>query len=154
MVYYALGVVESSSFIGRIIMSALQKVAWLELTVSLLSIALFLALYPWLGQAAASGFAVLGLLGIAPFFLRKRDDQVVVDERDRQIERQASWFGFGTAWTLLLLSLVSITMWHSHRGLDVPTAILSILIWIQFALCYAIKGATTLFQYRGMNRAA
>jgi uncharacterized membrane protein len=132
-------------------MNAVEKVAWTELTVSILATIFVLALYPWIRTAALGGF---GLLGITPLFLRKRGNQVVRDERDVEIERIASWFGFGTAWVLLMISLVVITMWHIDLKRDVPTSLLSVLIWTQFALCYAIKGATTLFQYRGASRAA
>ncbi len=135
-------------------MNAVEKVAWTELIVSVLASILVLALYPWMGNAALGGFGLLGLLGITPLFLRKRGKQVVRDERDVEIEKLASWFGFGTAWVLLLISMVVITMWHSHLQRDVPTSLLSVLLWAQFALCYAIKGATALVQYRGTNRAA
>ena len=135
-------------------MNAVTKVAWVELIVSVLAVSLVLAMYPWLGQAALSGFALLGLLGLTPLLLRKRGDHVVKDERDVEIEKLSSWFGFGTAWTVTLLALTAITLWHSHRQIDVPTSLLSIVIWSQFALCYAIKGATALIQYRGVSRAA
>lgn len=135
-------------------MNAVEKVAWTELTVSVVATIVVLALYPWLGQAAMGGFGLLGLLGITPLFLRKRGNKVVRDERDVEIEKLSSWFGFGTAWVLLMISMAAITMWHSHLQRDVSTGLLSALIWTQFALCYAIKGATTVIQYRGTNRAA
>ena len=135
-------------------MNAQEKVAWTELIVSVLAAVVVLALYPWIGNAALGGFGLLGLLGIAPLFLRRRGNQVVSDERDREIEKRSSWFGFGTAWFVMLLSLATITMWHSHHERDVPTGLLTALIMIQFALCYAIKGATSLIQYRGTSRAS
>lgn len=134
-------------------MNALEKVAWTELIVSVLAIVVVFALYPWLGNAALGGFGLLGLLGITPLFLRKRGNQIVSDERDREIEKHSSWFGFGTAWIVMLLSLVIVTMWHSHQQRDVPTGLLSVMIWAQFALCYAINGAMSLIQYRGNARA-
>ena len=135
-------------------MNAVEKVAWLELIVSVLATVVVLALYPWIGQAAMGGFGLLGLLGITPLFLRQRGKKVVRDERDVEIEKRASWFGFGTAWVLMMISLAAVTMWHVHLQRDVSPGLLSALIWTQFALCYAIKGATTLIQYRGTSRAA
>ena len=135
-------------------MNALEKVAWTELIVSVFAAGVVLSLYPWIGSAALGGFGLLGFLGMTPLFLRKRDNQVVSDERDLAIEKRSSWFGFGTAWTVMLLSLAAVTMWHSYHERDVSTGLLSALIWSQFALCYAIKGAMSLVQYRGMNRAA
>lgn len=135
-------------------MNPVQKVAWTELIVSVLAIVLVATLYPWLGSAALGGFALLGLLGITPLFLRRRGNQVVRDERDAQIEQIASWFGFGTAYFLLMLSMVAITLFYGQQQRDVPTSLLSVLLWSQFAFCYAIKGATALLQYRGTNSAA
>ncbi len=135
-------------------MNAVEKVAWTELIVSVLATIVVLGLYPWMGNAALGGFGVLGLLGITPLFLRKRGNQVVRDERDVEIEKRSSWFGFGTAWVVMMISLAAVTMWHSHLQRDVPTGLLSVLIWTQFALCYAIKGVTALVQYRGTNHAA
>ena len=157
MVYYALVGIEFSlgdvSYYEDLKMNAVEKVAWTELTVSASATIVVLAMYPWMGNAAMGGFGLLGFLGITPLFLRQRGNQVVRDERDVEIEKLSSWFGFGTAWVLLMISMVVITMWHSHLQRDVPTGLLSALIWTQFALCYAIKGATTLIQYRGTSRA-
>ncbi|TWU48863.1 hypothetical protein Poly51_47670 [Rubripirellula tenax] len=135
-------------------MNALEKVAWTELIVSVLATVVVLALYPWLGGGAVGGFGLLGFLGITPLLMRKKGDRVVRDERDVQIERQASWWGFGSAWMLMVFSLAVVTMWHSYQSRDVSPALLNIMIWIQFAFCYAIKGASSVLQYRGMNRAA
>ena len=135
-------------------MNAVEKVAWTELIVSVVAVVVVLALYPSMGNAATGGFGLLGLLGITPLFLRKRGNQVVRDERDAKIEKLSSWVGFGTGWLVMMLSLAVITMWHVSQRRDVSTGLLNALIWTQFALCYAIKGATTLIQYRGSSRAA
>ncbi len=135
-------------------MNAVEKVAWTELIVSVMATLVVMVLYPWMGNAALGGFGLLGLLGITPLFLRRRGNQVVRDERDLEIEKLASWFGFGTAWILLMLSMTAITLWYMRQERDVPTSLLSALLWGQFALCYAVKGGTALIQYRGMNRAA
>ncbi len=135
-------------------MNALEKVAWTEVIVSVAAIVVVLALYPWIGTAALGGFGLLGLVGMTSSVLRKRGDQVVADERDQAIEKRSSWFGFGIAWFVTLISLAAITMWHSYQQRDVSTELLNALIWTQFALCYAIKGATALIQYRGTARAS
>ena len=135
-------------------MNALEKVAWTELIVSILAIGIVLALYPWLGGAAAGGFGLLGLLGVTPLIVRRHTGRVVADERDIHIEKQSSWVGFGTAWMLMILSLAAVTIWHSYHDQDVAPALLNMMIWMQFALCYAVKGASSLLQYRGTHRAA
>jgi uncharacterized membrane protein len=135
-------------------MNAVEKVAWTELIVSAGAAVVVLALYPWMGNAALGGFGMLGLLGITPLFLRKRGSRVIRDERDVKIEMRSSWIGFGTGWVVMMISLAAVTMWHVDQRRDVPTGLLNALIWTQFALCYVIKGATTLIQYRGTSRAA
>ncbi len=134
-------------------MKAQEKVAWTELVVSVVAVVVVVALYPWLGGAAAGGFCLLGLLGITPLFMRNRGNEIVADERDQQIELRSSWFGFGTGWVLMMVSLAAVTIWHSNQQFDVSPALLNVMIWIQFAFCYAVKGATSLMQYRGSQRA-
>ena len=135
-------------------MNAVMKVAWMELVVSVLAIMVALAMYPWAGEAALAGFAVLGILGFTPLILRQRGNRVVRDERDDEIEQRSASLGFGAAWTATLLLLTIVTVWHGYHERDVPTGLLSVVIWAQFALCFAIKGAASLIQYRGVDRAA
>ena len=135
-------------------MNSSEKVAWIELIVSVSAIVLVAALYPWLGGGAAGGFGLLGLLGITPLFMRKRAGQVISDERDRLIEQRSSLLGCGAAWVLMMLSLTAITMWHADQPQGVSPAILNSLIFIQLAFCFLIKGASTLIQYRGSHYAA
>lgn len=135
-------------------MSALEKVAWWEVVVTLLSLAVVIALYPFMGHGATGGFGLLGFLGAGMFFLRRRGDEVIVDERDRQIERDATFVGFGAAWLGLLFSLIAIAIWHGYHGQDVSVFVLMWLIWLHFALCYGVKGMMALRAYRGDRRAA
>ena len=53
-------------------MSAMEKVAWFELLVSLTALVAVTALYPWLGNGATGAFGLLGLLGGCYWFLRPR----------------------------------------------------------------------------------
>ena len=134
-------------------MNALQKVAWTELIVAVMAFAIVLALYPWLGERAIGAFGLLGFLLITPLFMIRRGDRIVSDERDRGIELLAKYWGFGTGWMLLVLSLIAIAMWHGYHKQDIPTKPIFALIWIQFAVCYAVKGAASLYFYRGGHRA-
>ena len=135
-------------------MNASEKVAWMEVVVTALSLAVVLILYPWLGYAATAGFGLLGFLGFGVVFMRQRGDEVVMDERDQQILQHATFQGFGIAWMGLFLSLIAVSMWHGYHEQAVPVYILIWLIWLQFALCYGIKGLLTLRAYRGDRRAA
>ena len=66
-------------------MNAMEKVAWTELIVSVLTVVVVTCLYPWLGNQATSTFALLALSTLGAVFLRRRGAAVVVDERDREI---------------------------------------------------------------------
>ena len=53
-------------------MSAAQKHAWFNLTVITLTLLIVFTLIPFLGKGALGGFGLSGLLGLGPFFFRKR----------------------------------------------------------------------------------
>jgi hypothetical protein len=141
---------------GETMMNAMEKVAWTELVVSVAATVLASLLIPWLGsQAAASGFALLGLIGLSGALLRRRGNRVVVDERDREIARRATSIGVGTAWMSLFMTLIAATMWSSYTQThSVSTAFLNWLIWIQFAICYGTQGLVMVVMYRRQQHAA
>jgi hypothetical protein len=137
-------------------MSAMEKVAWTQLLVSILAIAVATLLIPWLGpQAATSGFALLAFITLSVLFLRRRGQAVVVDERDRQIARRATSIGVGTAWMTLFTALIAATMWSNYeQDHAVSTSFLGWLIWIQFAICYGTQGLVAVVMYRRQRHAA
>lgn len=136
-------------------MNAMQKVAWTEAIVSFAVLGLVCVLFPWLGHRARGSFGLLGILGFTMLFLRKRGPQVIVDERDREIERLATAMGVGTAWMFLFGTLIVITMWSAYHHTEmVSTIILEWLIWVQFSVCYGIKGLVAIVQYRKQQHAA
>ena len=134
-------------------MSALQKVAWVELVVSLTAISVALALYPWIGDRASGALGILGLLGACPLFMIKRQARVISDERDREIELKSKFWGFGVAWMFLSLSVLAVAMWHSWSDQEIPARYVIALVYIQFAICFAMKGAYSLVLYGGGRRA-
>jgi cytochrome bd-type quinol oxidase subunit 2 len=136
-------------------MNAMEKVAWTELLVSVVTFAVVTCLYPWLGNQATSAFALLALSALGAVFLRRRGTAVVVDERDREIAGRAARIASGTAWMTLLTVLVAATMWSSYRNEHaVSTAFLNWLIWIQFAVCFGIKGLVAVIEYRRQPHAS
>jgi len=137
-------------------MNAMEKVAWTELLVSLGTIVVVTAIYPWMGPASMSAFGLLGLLVCSLWFVKGRGQAVVIDERDREIERQATRRGIEAAWMALFLALIAIVLWsvYFNEKKAVSIGLLSWLIWIQFALCYAVKGLVAVIAYRRQGRAA
>lgn len=136
-------------------MNAMEKVAWTELLVSLATVTVVTALYPWLGSGATGAFGLLGLVVCSVWFVKGNRQAVVIDERDRQIERQATRRGIEAAWMALFLALIAIVLWSSyHDTKAVATGLLTWLVWIQFAICYGVKGFIGVVSYRRQNRAA
>ncbi|MCA9266169.1 MAG: hypothetical protein KDA60_20055 [Planctomycetales bacterium] len=136
-------------------MSAGEKVSWLELVVSVSAMIVVTALYPWLGDGATGAFGLLGLLGFTTVLLRRRGDRIVVDERDREIGERGTKFGVLTAWMMLFLTLIGVVLWSASRHqASVSVTWLTWLLWVQFALCYAVKGMVGVLSYRGDRHAA
>lgn len=136
-------------------MNAMEKVAWTELIVSAAAVLAAAALIPWLGNTASGAFGLLGLLVCSLWFVRKRGSGVVVDERDREIERQATKFGVEAAWMATFLALIVLVFWSSIYNENViATRVLTWLIWIQFAICYGVKGFIGVISYRRQRHAA
>ena len=136
-------------------MSAMEKVAWWELAVSVAAVAVVALLFPWLGARASGGFGLLGLIALGIFFLRRRGNRVAVDERDREIERRAKAIGVGTAWMTLLTALIAATMWTGFKQANaVSIELLNWLIWVQFPICYGMKGLVAIVMYRRHQHAA
>ncbi len=136
-------------------MNAMEKVAWTELVVSAVAVAVATLLSPWLGSAATSAFALLALIMLGAVFVRRRGDRTVIDERDRQIEKRATSIGVGTAWMTLFTALALATVWSSYSNAHaVSTEFLNWLIWVQFAICYGMKGLASVVMYRRQQHAA
>jgi hypothetical protein len=135
-------------------MNALEKTAWTELLVSIAAVTAVTLLIPWMGHRAAGAFGIMGFIGFSVVFLRRRGQQVIIDERDLEISRRATAIGIGAAWMVLFMSLIAATLWSGYTQKDVvPIAFLNWLIWIQFAICYGIKGLSAVVMYRRQHAA-
>jgi hypothetical protein len=137
-------------------MNAMERVAWTELLVSVAAIISASLLIPWIGaQAATSSFGLLGLIALSGTFLHRRGSRVVVDERDHEIARRAASIGVGTAWMGLFMTLIAATMWSNYtQAFSVSTALLTWLIWLSFAVCYATQGLIMIIVYRRQKSAS
>jgi uncharacterized membrane protein len=136
-------------------MNAMQKVAWTELIVSVAAVVVVSLLFPFIGSRATGAFAILGLVALGALFLRRRGDRVVVDERDRQIERRATSIAVNTTWLSLVAALAVANLWSNYVEIHaVSSGFLNWLIWIQFAVCYGIKGLAGVVLYQRQEHAA
>lgn len=130
--------------------AALEKVAWLELLVSTTTIIVVMILLPFLGHGASSGFALLGAVVFAYWFVRKRRTKMIVDERDLEIELHSVKRGVEAAWMFLLLGLIIIVLLPQSGDQNefVTKTTLNWLIWIQFAIYIGVKGFVGVISYR------
>ena len=135
-------------------MNVLQKVACVELIVSLVASVVVLLAIPFLGVfRSVDLFALLGVPAVVyPLLIRQGRNRIIRDERDLEIKRCSDYWGSSTAWMFFIISMIVISMWHAKQ--DVPTKYLFALIWIQFAVYVGVKGAAALLFYRGVGRAA
>ena len=130
-------------------MNALHKVAWTELIVSVSALSAMAVLYPWIGNRAIGALWLLFLLWIAVFFRLERKNEITSDERDREIELRSSLYGYSSAWGFLTICLLSIAMWHTWSGKEIPAEYCIGLVVIQFAIFFGTKGAYSVLRYRG-----
>ena len=138
-------------------MNAMEKVGWTELIVSIVAVAVATLLVPWLGsQASGSAFSLLALIGLLSYvFMRPRGDRIVIDERDREIAKKATSVGVGTAWFTLSAAVARATVWASYSNTHaVSTVFLNWLIWVQFAICFGVKGLASVVMYRRQRHAS
>ncbi len=136
-------------------MNAMEKAAWTELLVVVTAMAIALVLIPWLGNRASAAFGFLGFLPLGMLFLRQRGQGVLVDERDREIDKEALRLGVSTAWMMLFTAIILLQQWSVFfNDRIVPIGYITWIIWIQFAICYGVKGLVSILAYRRQRHAA
>jgi len=128
-------------------MNAMEKACWWELAVVVITLSLVAVLFPWWGHAATGAFGLLGLLAVSTYFLRRRNDRVVVDERDQEIGKITTHLGVHVAWMFLFTGIILFVV-TDFEGEAVSKSVLSWMIWIQFALCYLVKSVAGVYLYR------
>ena len=135
-------------------MNAVEKSAWTELVVVVVAVVATVIALPYLGHLASDWFGLLAFLPLGMFFFRKRGDQVIVDERDREIQQKATSFGVQAAWMGTFLALIAVSMTHGYAKEAVPTQYLNWIIWLQFAGYFGVRALFTIFSYRRQRSAA
>lgn len=132
-------------------MTGMEKLIWTEFLVSLAAVVLVALLYPWLGDAAAGGFGLLGLMVLGAWFTKRRG--AIVDERDRKIEQESRWMGIGTAWIITVLGLILFVQFSVYREKPISIRMLNWLVWISFASLFIVKGLCGIRAYRRASHA-
>ncbi len=123
-----------------------QKEALFNLVIVTLTLAMVLALYPFLGRRAAGGFGMLGFLGFGPLFYWRHRGQVIADERDQLIRRRATIFAYTVFWLAFVAS--SMLAWAVYGGNGaVPVPVLMNAVWVGLMLVIGMHAIATLVQY-------
>jgi hypothetical protein len=132
----------------------MQKFAWFNLGVIVLTLLVIVSLLPFFGHKAMGGFGCLGLIGLGPLFFRKKPGQVITDERDLQIQWRAWIFAYALFWVafVLVASVLSAAV-YGEDGM-VPVSIVRISVFWAFLFVYALASVAMLVQYaRGTSDA-
>ena len=136
-------------------LSAMEKAAWTEFLVSLITIVIVSITYQWLGDAATSAFALLTFVTCGMWFLRGKRKQTHVDERDQDIDRNSRLVSVSITWMFLVLTLIATVLWNGHlENQTISLSILNWLVWIQFALFFLVHGLISIISYRKQRHAS
>lgn len=123
-----------------------QKHAFFNLAIVVVSFLTVLLLYPWLGPGALGGVGLLGFLGFGPLFYRRRPGQVVLDERDGQIQQRSLIIAYSVFWLAFVAAGTLAPVYYGYAG-SVPTMVVASAVWAGFMLFIAVQSIASLFQY-------
>lgn len=135
-------------------MSRMQKFAWFNLSVIVLTLLVVFSLMPFIGHRALGGLGFLGLIGFGPLFFRKSAGQVVTDERDHQIQWRAWIVAYSLYWVAYVFVAVVLSVMIYGEDGAVPVAIVQMSVAWAFMLVYALASIAILVQYAGGARNA
>jgi hypothetical protein len=130
-------------------MSALQKFAWFNLAVIVLTFVAVLALVPFLGKGALGGFGFMGLTGLGVLFFRKRPGKVLIDERDTLILRRSWIAAYALFWVVFVLAAGLLSPLVYGQDGVVPVLVVQYSVFCGFMLVYALVSVAILLQYAG-----
>jgi hypothetical protein len=129
-------------------MSPLQKFAWFNLTVIVISILVVFSLMPFLGPGAYGGLGCLGVLGFGPVFFRKKPGRVIIDERDNLIQWRSLIAAYTLFWLVFVFGTVVLSpLVYGQEG-TVPVPVVQLFAAWAFMFFYGIMSIGILVQYR------
>jgi hypothetical protein len=128
-------------------MTATQKHAWFNLAVVVVAAVAVLALTPVAGARAQGAFGMLGLLALGPLCMRRKQGEVIVDERDRTIGRRAGTIAYAAFWLAFVAACVSLPFLYGWGG-SVPVVVVHSAVWWAWILLVAARSVATLILYQ------
>ncbi len=128
-------------------MSASQKHAWFDLAVISLSLVSVGCLYPFVGWKAHGAIGLCGVLGLGPFFYRKRKGEVVLDERSILIQQRSALLGYSVFWVVYVLAASLLSPFVYGIDGSVPVAIVQFSVFYAMVLFIGVMSLATLVQH-------
>jgi hypothetical protein len=132
-----------------------EKQAWLELAVMTATLTLFFVLVELVGQGrhsvAYAAFGLLGLAGAARLIGRRerKAGNVIMDERDHDIERTATLLGYGVLWALFVgAALAPFFILGANAVMPVPTDEFAMTPMVAVCALRLARSVVTISLYR------
>jgi hypothetical protein len=138
-------------------MSRLEKHAWFNIGVVVVTCALFAVAAPYAGILPASAsFGLCGLWGLAPYlFYPKGNMGAALDERERAITRRAWTTGHAMFWLLFVCAFMLTWFLHSGEDVTVPADTLPLMVIAGWMLVVLVTSLAMLVLCRtGLRHAA
>jgi len=130
-------------------MATLEKQAWFTLIIILVTLTAYFALISFGGMLDSTSLAVFAFAGFLGFFRRsrRRSGELVHDERDLQIEKQALLTSMRVFYVIMILFSVVVGI---TRGWDasVPVWMVVQIFWAFSLMIWALKALLIIVQYR------
>ena len=124
-------------------MTALQKQAWYNLSVVVVTLVVVAALVPW-GKGALGGFGLLGFLGFNILFFRRKSGEVLADERDVVIQRKSWFVAYTVFWIAFIAAGTSVALLYPE---SVPAILVHAGVWGAVSLIFLVQSVATLVRY-------
>lgn len=132
-------------------MNASETSLWIQFLAGFVAVIVVLCLLPWLGDRAIAGFAVIAIGAVAAWVEGRPG--VVIDERDRTIQKKAKHGGLLLGASILFLGLILLA--GDYVGPEqIPKSLLAWLLWIAGTTFVTAKGIIGVILYRKDRRAA
>ncbi|MGP8258542.1 MAG: hypothetical protein ACLQM6_01155 [Acidobacteriaceae bacterium] len=147
----------------KIPLAPLQRMAWFNLIVFAIAVALYLIAVPffvWRLHMTLAGaalpslgvFGVCGLWGLGNYFLydRKRRAKLKLDERESLINQRAATIGVVLFWEVFVFLCIGVWAYFSYvrHQATVPVGFLPFLVMFGFVVFMVTQSIAILVQYR------
>jgi hypothetical protein len=135
-------------------MNKLQKMAWYQLTVLIVTLSVTAAAVAILNYkhgmpTAKSGLGFLGflgLLGLSNIIFRPKKDKVEFDERDVSIQKMSTMLAYSAFWVIFVLG--SMIAWGIiGTGNLIPVDVLPLMVLSAAILVTTVQSVAILVQY-------